>query len=266
VGGLINYDAMTHRRLWFALTVALAPAALTGNVQAQGRPGPSPKIAPGPEIRAQLTPVQYTTLSSEIAARIDHIATRVGEKFKKGDVLVAFDCAVQRAQLARAEAVVTQAQKTLAINQRLFKLRSIGHLELDVSQAEVRKVTAERAMVETAVGKCTIAAPFAGVTVEQKARESQYVSPGQPLLDIVDNRHLEVELIAPSRWLAWLKPGAAFTIHVDEINKTYPAKVTRVSGRVDPVSQSIKVIGEISQDAPELMAGMSGNAIIAPPH
>jgi hypothetical protein len=31
------------------------------------------------------------------------------------------------------------------------------------------------------------------------------------------------------------------------------------------VSQSIKVIGEITGDAPELMAGMSGRATITPP-
>jgi multidrug efflux pump subunit AcrA (membrane-fusion protein) len=48
-------------------------------------------------------------------------------------------------------------------------------------------------------------------------------------------------------------------------DKTYPARTTRLSGRVDPVSQSIKVIGEITVDAPELMAGMSGRATMTPP-
>jgi membrane fusion protein, multidrug efflux system len=42
--------------------------------------------------------------------------------------------------------------------------------------------------------------------------------------------------------------------------------VMRLSGRVDPVSQTIKVIGEITQTAPELMAGMSGRAVITPPN
>jgi membrane fusion protein, multidrug efflux system len=50
-----------------------------------------------------------------------------------------------------------------------------------------------------------------------------------------------------------------------ETDKTYPARITRLGGRVDPISQSIKVIGEITAHAPELMAGMSGRASIAPP-
>jgi hypothetical protein len=85
------------------------------------------------------------------------------------------------------------------------------------------------------------------------------------LLDILDNRNLEVELIAPSRWLSWLKAGYGFQIRVEETDKTYPAKVTRLGGRVDPVSQSIKVIGVISGEAPELTAGMSGRATFLPP-
>ena len=43
------------------------------------------------------------------------------------------------------------------------------------------------------------------------------------------------------------------------------AAITRVGGRVDPVSQTIKVFGEIRGEAAELMAGMSGRANIPPP-
>ena len=68
-----------------------------------------------------------------------------------------------------------------------------------------------------------------------------------------------------SAWLSWLKPGYVFQITVGETEKTYSAKITRLGGRVDPVSQSIKVIGEITGDAPELMAGMSGRATITAP-
>jgi RND family efflux transporter MFP subunit len=249
-----------------APTLVLLALAAPG-ARAQAPLGAPDLNAPdsGQEIRAQLTPRHYTTLSSEMAARIDRIATRVGERFKKGDVLVAFDCATQKAQLAHALAVLTQAEKTYAINQRLMQLKSTGQLELDVAAAEVEKAKADRSAAEAAVAKCIIIAPFDGITVEQKAREFQYTNAGQPLLDILDDHGLEVELIAPSRWLAWLKPGMAFKVEIHETDKSYTAQVVRLSGRVDPVSQTIKVIGEITQVAPELMAGMSGRAIITPP-
>jgi RND family efflux transporter MFP subunit len=229
-----------------------------GTSGAAQNPPPPGNFAVAPELRAQLTPREYTTLSSEIAARIDRMNTRIGEHFKSGDILVEFDCAVPMAQRDRAEAVVQQGEKTVAINRRLLQLKSVGQIELEIAQAELAKANADLAVAKTVVSKCRIAAPFGGVTVDQKAREFQYVSPSQPLLDILDDQHLNIELIAPSRWLSWLKIGAAFDIRIEETDKVYTARVTRLGGRVDPVSQSILVIGEISSEAPELMAGMSG--------
>lgn len=225
----------------------------------------SPASAAPQEIRAQLTPRDYTTLASESAARIDRIATRAGEHFEKGDVLVVFDCVAQRAQAAKARAVLFAAEKTYAVNRRLAALKSIGQLELDVSEAEIEKAKADVAISDAAVSKCAIAAPFSGVTIEQKAREFQYTTPGQPLLDILDDHDLEVEFIAPSRWLPWLKPGYSFAISVDETGKSYPAHITALGARVDPVSQSIKVTGVFNDAWPELVSGMSGRVSIAAP-
>jgi membrane fusion protein, multidrug efflux system len=244
-----------------SMLVVVMMTCLPTVVRAQGASNTMPPLASAAEIPAQLTARNYTTLSSEASARIDRIATRVGEHFKKGDVLIAFDCVTQRAQVAHARAVATQAEKTAAINQRLASLKSIGELELDISRAEVEKARADLAIADAAASKCAIAAPFNGITVEQKAQAFQYATPGQPLLEILDDRSLEIELIAPSRWLVWLKPGHAFQVHIDETEKTYPAEITRVGGRVDPVSQTVKVFGEVrGDDVTELMAGMSGRA------
>jgi RND family efflux transporter MFP subunit len=247
-----------------AFVIPFAILALARAVQAQTAADTMPPLGNTTEIRAQLTPRNFTTLSSEASARIDRIGTRVGQHFQKGDLLIAFDCVTQRAQVARARAVAIQAEKTAAINQRLASLKSIGQLELDVSRAEVEKAKADLAIADAAASKCNIDAPFGGVTVEQKAQEFQYATPGQPLLEILDDRSLEVELIAPSRWLAWLKPGYGFQVHIEETDKTYGAEITRVGGRVDPVSQTIKVFGEIRGPA-DLMAGMSGRANIPAP-
>lgn len=250
------------------LCAATLLAGMSAAVSAQQMPA-APSAAPGAvapqEIRAQLTPRDYTTLASENAGRIDRIATRAGQHFRKGDMLIVFDCVAQQAQAVKARAVLHAAEKTYAVNRRLAELKSIGQLELDVSQAEIEKAKADVAIGESAVSKCSIAAPFSGVTIEQKAREFQYTTPGQPLLDILDDRNLEVEFIAPSRWLPWLKPGYAFALRVDETGKSYSAHITALGARVDPVSRSIKITGAFDNAAPELISGMSGRIDIAPP-
>jgi RND family efflux transporter MFP subunit len=260
----VSRVAATRGRAVRLPAVLLVVALGAADSHAQSSAPPDPTIV-APEIRAQLTARQFTTLSSEIAARIDKITTRVGERFEKNDVLVVFDCVIQRAQSARARAVLLQAEKTYAINSRLAQLKSVGQLELDVSAAEVQKAKADVAGADAVVSKCSIAAPFSGVTVDQKAREFQYAAPAQPLLEILDDTTLDIELIAPSRWLDWLRPGSTFDVHIDETNRNYPARVDRLGGRVDPVSQSIKIIGRITGDASGLLPGMSGRAMLSPP-
>jgi membrane fusion protein (multidrug efflux system) len=254
------------RALGSAVFLAGAAVFLSPPAFAQDLPANLPRAdSISSDVRAQLTPHEYTTLASETAGRIIRITRRPGEHFKRGDTLVQFDCAVQNAQVDRAKAVETQAEKTLSINHRLVQLKSIGQLELEVSEAELGKAKAELEIAQTMASRCVITAPFSGVVADQKAREFQYASPGQPLLDILEDRNLDVELIVPSRWIKWLKPGYPFLVHIDEMNKDYAARITRLGGRVDPVSQSIRVFGELAKPAAELLAGMSGRATIVPP-
>jgi membrane fusion protein, multidrug efflux system len=251
-------------RLWVllaGLTTALcASAAFAQKSELAGSPA-----AAATEVRAQLVSLHSATLSSEMAGRIDGIATRIGDRFRKGDVLVSFDCAMPRTQLARAQAVLTQVERTYEIDRRTVTQKPTGQLELDIAAADVLKAKADLAAAEAVTSKCSVTAPFAGMTVDRKAHEFEYATPGQPLLDVLDDHALEVELTAPSRALGWLKPGASFQVRIDDTRKTYPGRVTRLGGRVDPASQSVKAIGEILGDAPELMAGMSGRLSTTPP-
>jgi membrane fusion protein, multidrug efflux system len=220
---------------------------------------------PVAEAQAKLVALHAATLSSEMAGRIDAIATRVGDRFRKGDVLVTFDCALPNAQLTHAQAALTEAARTYEIDRRAAPQKTTGQLELDIPAAEVLKAKADLAAAETLVSRCSITAPFAGVTVDQKIRAFEYATPGQALLGVLDDHALEVELTAPSRWLSRLRPGTAFQLAVDETGKTYLGKVVRLGGRVDGVNQSVRVFGEITAEAPDLMPGMSGKATLAPP-
>jgi RND family efflux transporter MFP subunit len=253
--------ARTLRRA--AILSLLAGAAHAAAIQP---PAPRPVAAlEKQDIRAQLAPRRYTTISAEIGAKIKRIGVAEGASFRAGQPLVELDCSIQQAQLAKARAILDAAQKTYTSNKRLDELHSIGKVELDVSEAEVNKAKADVSATSVVLSKCVIPAPFAGRVAEQKAREQQYVQPGQALLDVLDDSVLELEFIVPSRWLAWIKPGSSFQVHIDETNKSYPAKVQRIGARVDPVSQSVKLSAAISGHFPELIAGMSGRVALQPP-
>lgn len=246
-----------------AVTLALVASLAAAQESPEGSPA-STGIE-RQEIRAQLMPRNFTTLAAEIGAKISQLPLREGESFSKGQVLLRFDCSMQQAMLQKARAELDAAQQTHRTNQRLHQLNSIGQLELSLSKASTAKATAEVGVQQAVLSKCSIAAPFAGRITEQRVRDQQYVQPGQALLEIIDDSALELEFLAPSAWLVWLKPGLSFEIDIDETGKAYPARITRLGARIDPVSQSLKVAAIIEGGFPELLAGMSGRVRIGKP-
>jgi membrane fusion protein (multidrug efflux system) len=216
-------------------------------------------------IRAQLVPSRHTVLSAELNARVLTVALPEGGSFKEGEELVVLDGSYFRAQLQRAEADWAAARAALAANVQLERLNSVGGLELEQSKAAVARAEAELEAARVLLARCRITAPYAGRVAEKKIREQEYVQAGQPLLEIIDDRHLELECIVPSRWLTWLRPGVEFAVVIDEFNRSFPARFERIGARVDPISQTVKVVGLIAGEYPELMAGMSGQIQVAVP-
>jgi len=225
--------------------------------QETGSTGTNNRLQP---VRALLTPLVESTLSSQIAGRIEKINVQNGERFKAGDDLIQFDCTIQKAQLQKARAELLATRKKHEANLKLKEFNSIGDLEVAVSAAEVEKARAEFALVNAQVSMCTIKAPFNGRAVKRIAKPYESVNQGEPLIEILDDSELKVELYVPSRWLQWLKPDTEFDVHIDETGRVYPARMTSLGARVDAVSQSIAITAIITGNHPELLSGMSGDA------
>ena len=243
--------------------VALAAALPSVGHAQQAAPGFT-EIGAGFQTRALLAPRQETTLASQFAGRIAQMAVKDGDRFRQGDVLVAFDCAMQRAQLRKAQAELDGARHAAATNRQLSELRAGSALNTELAQANAAKAAAEVESMQVAVGQCEIKAPFSGRVVQRKVNPYQSVGAGVPLLEILDDSQLEVRLVASSRWLAWLGDHEPFGVRVDETGRDYPARISRLGARIDPASQTLTLIGEIDGQHPELLAGMSGTATFNP--
>ncbi len=209
-------------------------------------------------LRAQIKARRSTLISSEMNARISHLKLRDGERFDEGDTLVSFHCTLEEAQVNKAKASLEKATKTYEVKQRLEVLHSIGALELAVAKAEEGEAKAEMQVTQAVLSRCVIKAPFSGKVTDVTAKPYQTVKAGDPLLEILDDKELEVEFMAPSKSLPELSLGRHFQVTLNETNKVYQAEITRLGGKVDPVSQTIKVYGRIVDKAAELLTGMSG--------
>ncbi|MGE0312667.1 MAG: efflux RND transporter periplasmic adaptor subunit [Lautropia sp.] len=215
--------------------------------------------------RVLLIPERETTIVSQMVGTVDRLGGDLGAAFRAGATLVRFNCTEQQARLNMARAEFNSADEQHRAKQRLQALGGAGEVEVSLARAAVAKAQAQIDLGVAQMSQCAIHAPFAGRISKLHVRQYQGVNVGQAVMDIVSNGPLEVKLNAPSRWLAWLKKGTRFEIAIDETGRRYPATISAINARVDPVSQSIEVEGRVSGSFPELLAGMSGNARFDPP-
>ncbi len=217
---------------------ALAAPASGGDVETS--------IADAP-VRGIVKPVQQATLASELQARVAHLPLREGERFEKGALLAEFDCTKYQSELEVAEAEYRAAIATRDSNRKLLQLSAAGRFEVEVAEAQAQKAEAAVAAAGAVVDNCRIHAPFAGRILDLMVHEHDVPGVNGALMKIADDVTSKVELIVPSNWLRWLKPGIPFTLELDDTGAEIAAKVRQIGAAVDAVSQTIKLTAVITE-------------------
>lgn len=211
------------------------------------------------EARGVLRARDQALLASELSGRIVELPFSEGESFKKGEVLARFDCSAYQAQLNAAQAASRGAGEELAHNRQLAALNSVGRFEVARAEARVSETQAQAQVYQVQVKRCSVVAPYDGQVVERKVQRYESVSAGAPLMQIVDNRTLEIHVLVPSRWMGRLKPGQTFSFVPDETGQPLNATVKRLGARIDEGSQTLLVVATLPE-AGGLLSGMSGTA------
>ena len=213
------------------------------------------------ESRALVVASQEAILSSELAARIENIAVKEMQRFKKGDLLIQFDCSLYEAQKDVVSANANSALIKLKSDEQMLQMRSIGKYELELSISEYEKAKSELRIAELNVERCQIKAPFDGAVEEVVVNTFETIQPQVELMKIIQTDILELEMVVSSEWISWLKIGHPIKVYIDDIQKEFNATISGIGANVDAVSQTIQLKGTITDTSPALLPGMSGRVV-----
>lgn len=215
-------------------------------------------VATDNSVRGVVRSFETASITAELNARIERLPVREGDRIKKGDVLVEFDCTRVRAE-RDAAAAHARAQRIVHTNQvKLLQYKAAGRLAVKQSAAELDKAEAEVRSHNAKVGTCRILAPFGARVAEKLVQAHEIAQPNQPLVKLVNEERLELVLMVPSSWLASLTSQGALRLRMDETGTMHSARILQSAGVIDPVSQSARVIAEIVDPPASIVPGMSG--------
>lgn len=99
--------------------------------------------------------------------------------------------------------------------------------------------------LEQRLSKYTISAPFSGILTEALVTKGTLVRPGQKLGEYIDDSVYEVELAIGKSFGDLLKVGETVALNTLEDNKTFDGIVTRINGKIDQSTQTVKVFVEV---------------------
>ena len=211
-------------------------------------------------IRGVVRASSQATISTHISARVISVPFKEGEAFRKGDLLIEFDCKRQQAEFASSNA--TRREMQTNFNSALFLMRrNAGNKhDTDTALARLDKAKADLAAIRSRLEECKFIAPYDGRIATLNIHQYELPAAAGPLLSIVALKHPRIELVVPSNWLSWLEKGSQFRFLIDETGNSYIGEVERLASTVSTVSQTIKVYAKFIEVVEDILPGMSGTA------
>ena len=204
-------------------------------------------------------------------ARIAELPKSVGDRVRRGELLVRFeipsldaDSTARRADLARAQAQLETARQNAARLSGLFEggiaaRKEVEDARRDLAQAEAT-VTESRGAVSAAgrlAGREVVRAPFDGVVVARSHQVGDIVDPTgpEPLLRVIEPSRLQVEAAVPAGELGRIAVGGTARVHGASFHDERARVIARPPA-VDPVTGT--ALTRLAFDTPtHLPAGLA---------
>lgn len=263
----------TPRVLLFVVVAAGLAAASYFGLQ-QNSKNPAPKAASGPivvetalaqaiDLQDAITAIgtlraaESVVIKSEISGRIEKISFVDGSRVKKGDVLIAFDAAVQRAQVDQAKAEHDLSIAKLKRTQELFDKKFLSAAALDDAKATEKIVQARLALAQANLEKMSLRAPFDGAIGIRQVSVGDYIKEGVDLVNVEDVSSMKADFRVPEQVSGRLRIGQAVNLESDAyVGQRFPARVTAIDPSVDAAGRSVLMRAVLKDSSQRLKPGM----------
>jgi membrane fusion protein (multidrug efflux system) len=219
--------------------------------------------------------VQGVDVSADLPGLVARIGFESGRAVRQGDVLVELDTRQEQAQLAAAEAQRELARLNFERMQALVVDGAISKADFDQAAAEQKSTDARVGEIRASIARKTIRAPFSGILGIRKVNLGQYLSGGDPVVQLQALHPIYVNVGVPQQETARVKVGGTVRIAADELSGiTFSGRITAVDSVVDPATRNVQVQATVPNPEGRLKPGMfvqttlatgAGRAIVALP-
>jgi len=173
----------------------------------------------------KILPLNYSKLAFEVPGKIAEVRIDIGDAVTKNEVLAVLDPSEMQANLNQALARYDLADQALERFKDLKEKGFISNQELDRANSEYLIAKAQVDLYSVKLEQTLIRAPFGGYIQNRFLDPGTVISPGVPILEIIDSTNVEAHVSVPSNIIEGLVIGEPYNFLID--NKIYPATLKR---------------------------------------
>lgn len=223
---------------------------------------------------ALITARRESALGFPQGGQIRHLDVDVGDEVAQGDILARLDVRALEAQrqAAQADVAAARAEARLATVtlDRQRQLVAQGHVSEQVLDEVSARSEAAAARIEAAVAAdaalavqielSALTAPYAGIVTARHFDDGASVSPGVPVLTLVEAGVLEVRVGLPARDAARLIAGRSYHVELTT-GETITANLRAVTGVIDARDRSVSAVFDVPEGA-QAPAGATARLVL----
>jgi membrane fusion protein, multidrug efflux system len=216
-------------------TLAVATTAVTAR-----------DLARSVTVTGALEPIRTVSVNSQITATLLNVLVEEGSRVRTGQLLAELDARESAAQLARARAVLVNAEAAYERARRLQASAVVSESEIDVLRSAYEIARADVELWSTRVAFARIVAPVDGIVTVKRVEQGGSVSANQALFEIAEDDRLVVRVRVSELDVVFLEAGRPVTVRLDAYpDVRVPARIRRIFPSADATSWLVPVEVEL---------------------
>ena len=201
------------------------------------------------EIQGTVQSDDVVKIGAEIPGRLINVYVEDGDRVRKGQLLAKIDVSDITNKLEELKKSFELAKDVFERQKRLWN-QNIGS-EIQYLSAKNNKERLEKAIasVNHQLRKANIYAPASGVIDSKRVEPGEIVSPGYPLMLILNTRKVKVIADAPESYLKSIKRGNSIDIKFPALNFETKNKISRIGSTINPANRTFAI--EVKMNNPK---------------
>lgn len=229
------------------------------------------------QVVGSFLPLDRVLAPAEVAGTVAELLVDLGDTVRAGDVVARLEphrltlqVEAQRAALAQAKAVLERARANRERSEELYRKKILQKEMLDnatsewrVAEANAEVASKQLSLAEENLSHAVIRSPLNGFVVMRHTAVGQYVTPGQPVMELVAVDPLKLRLDVPERAAGAVREGQVVHIEVESVpGERFTGSVVRVSAVLDSTTRTLPIICFVPNPETRLKPGMFTHATI----